>query len=205
MPLLESVNPLIPRNGLALRHTSAIVTRNMVAQATRAEVNVSKALLSAEAELETDPQTPPESKVDDDWLFRWRDSASTVSAEELQTLWGRVLAREIKSPGSFSLRTLEFLKNLSREEALRIAHLSRFVVAGNIFSDNTTLLDSEGITCGFLMGMQQLGIVAGVEAIGLTVTFKSIKNEEFVRALVSHERVLVATHEDPSKELTLRT
>ena len=88
----------------------AIVHRNRIAQEIRSEVNVSKALLGAEAELENDPQTPPDRTVDEDWLFRWRDAASVVSSEELQTLWGRVLAGEIKSPGSFSLRTLEFLK-----------------------------------------------------------------------------------------------
>ena len=47
-----------------------------------------------------------------------------MSSEELQTLWGRVLAGEIKSPGTFSLRTLEFLKNTSHEEALKIAKLA---------------------------------------------------------------------------------
>ena len=38
-----------------------------------------------------------------------------MSSEELQTLWGRTLAGEIKSPGSYSLRTLDFLKNLSHK------------------------------------------------------------------------------------------
>ena len=67
----------------------------------RAEVNVAKAVLSAEAALEDDPQKPPDRRVDEDWLFRWRDSASKVSVAELQALWGRVLAGEIKSPGTF--------------------------------------------------------------------------------------------------------
>ena len=78
----------------------AVVHRNRIAQEVRSEVNVSKALLRAEAELEDDPQTPPDRTVDEDWLFRWRDAAGTVSTEDLQTLWGRVLAGKIKSPGS---------------------------------------------------------------------------------------------------------
>ena len=67
--------------GSSIQKASAIVHRQRIAQEMSAEVNVSKALLSAEAELENDPQTPPERKVDDDWLFRWRDAASTVSSE----------------------------------------------------------------------------------------------------------------------------
>ena len=51
--------------------------------------------------------------------------------------------------------------------------------------------------------MQHLGIIAGVEAIGLMITFKSTTTEEFVKTLVSHDRVLIATDGDASKEIKL--
>ena len=78
--------------------------RNVFLGQMQAEVNIGKAFLSAETDLAGDAQEPPNRMVDDDWLLRWRDSAGRVSSEELQTLWGRVLAGEIKSPGTFSLR-----------------------------------------------------------------------------------------------------
>ena len=196
-------NPL--ESGSSIQQASAI-RRNRIAQEMRAEVNVSKALLSAEAGLEDDPQTPPDRKVDDDWLFRWRDAASTVSSEELQTLWGRVIAGEIKSPGSFSLRTLEFLKNLSHEEALQIAKVSPFVINGLvIFRGNKQLLEeSEGITFSFLLNLQNLGVVSGVEAVGLKQTLCSLATEKkFKQVLVSYNRVLIVTHEDASKKISL--
>ena len=99
----------------------AIVHRNRIAQEIRSEGNVSKALLGAEAELENDPQTPPDRTVDEDWLFRWRDAASVVSSEELQTLWGRVLAGEIKSPGSFSVGAHVKVKKSGRVSSRRCA------------------------------------------------------------------------------------
>jgi len=187
----------------ALQAAARIVSDNLVADALRKEVNVAKAVLAAEAELEGDSQEPSATHIDDDWIFRWRDCASAVSSDELQTLWGRVLAGELKSPGSFSLRTLEFLKNLSQQEATDIAKLSRFVIADIIFRGDEALLNTEGITYGFLLGMQQLGIVAGVEAMGLTLTLKSLKRETFARGLVSYGRVLVVTDDDPAKQLTL--
>lgn len=141
--------------------------RFMISETMRYEANATRALLYAETSLEDDPQSPPESSVSDDWLFRWSDSASQVSAEELQYLWGRLLADEIKSPGSYSLRTLEFLRNLSQREAEAIAKLSEFVVDTYIFRDATELLEKSGVTYGFLMNMQQIGVLAGVEAIGL--------------------------------------
>ena len=198
--------PAIPQGvgeGSAVGHSAAIVSRNMIAEGIREEINVTKAILGAVAELEADSQEPPEQKIVDDWLFRWRESASTVSTEELQNLWGRVLAGEIKSPGSFSLRTLEFLKNLSREEALEIASLSRFVVVDSIFRGDQQILDSAGITFGFLLRMQELGILSGVEAIGVSLTLKSSETEQFRRGLLSHDRTLVVTHEDVNKEIRL--
>ena len=202
--LPEQASPLAFRNDSAFRDAAASVYRNRIAQDIRGEVNVSKALLHAEAELEDNSQPPPERKVDDDWLLRWRDAASSVSSEELQTLWGRVLAGEIKSPGSCSLRTLEFLKNLSHKEAHQIAKLSRFIISNDfIASKNEQLLDSEGITFGFLHGLQNLGIVGGMEASGITLTMKSLKRDTFLHSLVSHDRALVVTHEDASKTITL--
>ena len=182
----------------------AIVRRDRIAQEIRSEVNVSKALLMAEAELEDVPQTPPDRTVDEDWLFRWRDSACMVSSEELQSLWGRVLAGEIKSPGSFSLRTLEFLKNISHEEALRIAKLAPFVLGNDCIFRNEELLDSEGITFGFLLGLQNLGITCGVDAAALSRTTSSNNPNKFRGLLVSHDRVLVVTREDASKTMTLK-
>ena len=125
-----------------------------------------------------------------------------VSSDELQTLWGRVLAGEIKSPGSCSLRTLEFLKNLSQNEGLQIARLSPFVVDSQfIFRGNGQLLESEGITFMFLQYLQELGIVAGVEAIGMNYTAKSTRSDEFVSHFISHDRILLVKHEEASKEL----
>ena len=197
--------PLALQADSAFRDAAASVKRNRIAQEMRAEVNVSKALLSAEAGLEDDPQTPPDRKVNDDWLFRWRDAASTVSSEELQTLWGRVIAGEIKSPGSFSLRTLEFLKNLSHEEALQIAKVSPFVINGRvIFRGNKQLLEeSEGITFGFLLNLQNLGIVSGVESVGLENKLPSSTTEKFKQVLFSYNRVLIVTHENASKKISL--
>ena len=181
----------------------AIMHRNRIAQEIRSEVNVSKALLMAEAELEDDPQAPPDRTVDEDWLFRWRDSVCMVSSDELRSIWGRVLAGEIKSPGSFSLRTLEFLKNISQEEALSIAKLAPFVLRNQCIFKNEKILDSEGINFGFLLGLQNLGITCGVDAGALSRTTSSNKPNKFSELLISHDRVLVVTREDSSKNMTL--
>lgn len=52
-----------------------------------------------------------------DWFVRFFEDAGKISDEDMQDLWAKVLAGEIKQPGSFSLRTLDTLKNLSKDEA----------------------------------------------------------------------------------------
>ena len=191
------------RDGSVAVTLAATAQRNLLLQQMRAEVNVAKAVLSAEAALEDDPQKPPDRRVDEDWLFRWRDSASKVSVAELQALWGRVLAGEIKSPGTFSLRTLELLRNLSTEEASWIATLAPFVVDSRfVFKGDGSLLESEGITLGFLLSLQELGILDSV-ASGLRRSLKSQVTNEFKLGLVSYTRVLVVTHHDPNKSTSL--
>ena len=182
----------------------AIVHRNRIAQEVRSEANVSKALLRAEAELENDPQTPPDRTVDEDWLFRWRDAAGTVSSEELQNLWGRALAGEIKSPGSCSLRTLELLKNISHEEALKIAKLAPFKLGCCHIIRDKKLLDSEGITFDLLLNLQNLGVTCGVDSIGFLMQTPSDNPDNFKCVLTSHDRALLVSHEDASKKLTLQ-
>lgn len=59
----------------------------------------------------------PEEPVDFDWLMRFKDAAKNVSTEEMQFIWAKILAGEYQKPGCISLRTLEVVKNLSKEEA----------------------------------------------------------------------------------------
>ena len=175
----------------------------LIADTLRREANVTRALLHAEETLEEDPQAPPEASVNDDWLYRWRDSASQVSSEELQNLWGRLLAGEVKAPGTYSLRTLEFLRNLSQKEAEEIAQMSRFVVGEVIYKDAKEQLEGAGINFGFLSRMQQLGVIFGVDAIGLSVTWNSSESTRYVRALTSNSMVLIATADDPNHSISM--
>jgi len=62
-------------------------------------------------------ETVSSEPVDVDWATRLFNIVEDVSNEEMQTLWGRILAGEVKQPKSFSVRTLELLKNLSKDEA----------------------------------------------------------------------------------------
>lgn len=170
----------------------------------RHQVNVAHAIAHAEEALEEDKQEPPAEKIDDDWLYRWRDYAGEVSADTMQNLWGQILAGELKAPGSFSLRTLDFLRNLSQEEANAIERLSQFVVEDIIWKGNDSSLDAEGLQFSVLLEMQDLGVLSGVESIGLERTWQSTNTDNFIKPLRSNSKVLIVSHDDPNKEIKLR-
>jgi uncharacterized repeat protein (TIGR03899 family) len=69
------------------------------------------------AEQLTQEESVSEEPVEEDWIKRFFNIAEDISNEEMQSLWGRILAGEVKQPNSYSLRTLEILKNLSKHEA----------------------------------------------------------------------------------------
>lgn len=175
----------------------------LIADTIRSEVNVARALLHAEEMLESDSQTPPDEKVETDWLFRWRDSASQISREELQDLWGRLLAGEVKAPGSYSLRTLGFLKNLSQQDAEAIAKLSQFVVQGAIYNGANAILEAQGVSVDFLLDMQQLGLIVGVDSGGLSKILESTDSSKYSLCLTGTSMALVLEGDDPNATFTL--
>ena len=67
-------------------------------------------------------------KIEFDWIMRFFDAVGNISNEELQRLWGKVLAGEMKQSGTCSLRTMDIIRNLSQKEAEIFNKLSRYVL-----------------------------------------------------------------------------
>lgn len=196
-----------PRHEGGVEPTFSIATaiehgnRATVTAAARAEINTSRAILIAEEQLASDEQEPSEQQIDEDWLFMWRDHAGKVSTEDLQRLWGSVLAGEVKSPGKYSIRTLEFLKILSKHEADLITRLASYVIGGSIASSQKDLLKSSGLDFAVFLQLQELGIVTGIEGLGLSIKYGSVEPGKFFRPLHSHGKVLLVEHDDPARTL----
>lgn len=88
----------------------------MAFQELKKQQNIDCAVNFAVQELagETNVSKEP---VDEDWVSRFFDSVSSVNEKEMQLIWGKILAGEVKEPGSFSMRTLDVVRNLSKKEA----------------------------------------------------------------------------------------
>ncbi len=85
-------------------------------------------------------------QIDEDWLNVFADFSGKASSDRLRSLWGRILAGEVREPGTFSLTTLRFVAELDKEIAELFARLATnrtadgFVVKPKILK-NQDLLD----------------------------------------------------------------
>jgi len=105
-------------------------------------------------------------RPDSDWTARFFRIAEDITTEQMQTLWGKVLAGEVKRPGSFSLRTLDILKNISQKEAetfVRVARIA-FVGGNKVFVPNPDggKFIEEHFGIGFLdlLLLREIGLLA---------------------------------------------
>jgi hypothetical protein len=175
------------------------VSKSDFSDSIRKEKNVAKSILIAEDILSQDQQEASDQSIEDDWIYSWRESAGRVSSSELQDLWGRILAGEIKQPGSYSMRTLEFLKGLSKSEAELISKVAKFVIGDRIYRKKDQFLEKEGIYFSELLFLQDIGILSGVEAVGINTIYKSISPEKYFRPLVASNKIMLIEHDNTSK------
>lgn len=101
-------------------------------------------------------------EFDWDWYFRFYENSGNISDEDLQDLWAKILVGEINETNSFSLRTLDLLKNIRKHEASMFMELLKHCVIGN----NTAFLpyydkflNKAGISYSMILYMAELGLL----------------------------------------------
>ena len=94
---------------LAARATQRLLVREVEGQE-NIESIVNHALLAL-------PPVASDQPVSPDWRRRFFIEAENVCDADMQFLWGKVLAGEVSSPGSFSIRTIDALRYISQGEA----------------------------------------------------------------------------------------
>ncbi len=55
--------------------------------------------------------------IDPDWFYHYCEHVQNISALAMQKLWAKILAAEISSPGSFSYKTLNILRQMHHKDA----------------------------------------------------------------------------------------
>jgi len=192
-----------------------IVLNNGIKRLIREEINVAKAINYANGRLIEDSSDLPREEINQDWLNTWRDNASKVSDQEVQSLWGNVLAQEFLEPGRYSLRLLEFLRTMSKSDALLIEKIAPFISkqgliygrqeTGNILKKENGLLNSFNISENEIDFLEEIGLVSGVSTLGKIITPSNINEEKgsFLSGIhVGKDRVILMSNEDKDKSFS---
>lgn len=136
--------------------------QRMLAESIRQERNLENIIDIASGELSYQNDNVSDAPVDEDWISRFFNIAKDVNSEEMQCIWGKILAGEIASPGSFSLRTLDTIRNIGKKEADAFQKILPIVVKGGgtffITSDND-LLKKYGIIYSEILLLKECGLI----------------------------------------------
>ncbi len=116
-------------NGLSQRAQSRFLFQEM-----KKQQNIEAVVQNAYLELEGKEKVTNE-PVDEDWVCSFFDYVANIGNEEMQQLWGKILAGEIERPGSFSIRTLDILRKMTQKEAQLFAELVPYIL--QCYGDNT--------------------------------------------------------------------
>jgi hypothetical protein len=80
--------------------------------------NIESVVKIAEKQL---PAEVDNKSVSQDWINHFFSGVQDVSDSDLQHIWGKILAGEVATPGSYSRRLIEFMKTMDSSEAAMLS------------------------------------------------------------------------------------
>lgn len=136
------------------------INERLVAKEIKRQKNIENVVTVAGNILQTE-KTVSEEPVNEDWATRFFDIAQDVSDDEMQNLWGQILAGEIKHSQSYSLRTLEILRNMTKDEAEIFQKVAQFALLQGdafIYSSND-VLNKLGVPYSSIAKLVEIGLL----------------------------------------------
>jgi hypothetical protein len=124
--------------------------------------------------------------VDQDWVAAFFGHCQDISNDQMQRLWARILAGEVVKPGSFSLRSLAFVRTISKRDA---DLFTRFCSMLWLTGDGLIPITINHVRTAAVPGLEMtLTDFAYLDSLGL-ITFENIKG--FDVTLPSGTNVLI--------------
>lgn len=121
--------------------------------------------------------------VDQDWTNRFFNIIGDISNSEMQDLWARILSGEIKRPGSFSMRTLESIRNISTEEAQIFQKIIPLILRhGNTYfvvSDDN-ILNKYGLVVSDILALDECGLIDSTPTLSLNFNIEKDKSSHLL-------------------------
>ena len=156
------------------------INERLIKKEKRRQKNIEEVVSTAGKILEAEKDVSKE-PVNPDWAIRFFDIVQDVSDNEMQLLWGQILAGEIKQPKSYSLRTLETLRNMTKEEAELFQKVAHFVlVQGEAFlftSDD--VMEKFGVNYSNIAKLIEIGLIQPGEFVKRNYSSNNTKDVKY--------------------------
>ena len=111
------------------KELSERAAQRLVASEVNKQKNMEDVIQRADEILQKEPSNELTSEESDQgWVEDCLDGAGKAYNDELKDYWAKLLAGEIKKPGSYSKRTVAFMKSLSQKDAERIRNMCQYVM-----------------------------------------------------------------------------
>lgn len=98
-----------------------------------------------------------------DWLIRYYEAVGNISDENMQDLWAKILAGEINAPSSYSLKTIDILRNMRKCDVELFAYICKHSFMFNdhkLFLPNCRgYMDAVRIVYSDVMKLSEIGLI----------------------------------------------
>lgn len=118
----------------------------------RERVNVDQVSEIAAADLKSEPlaiandKEPEAPPISEDWLNAFEGEAAQMSSEQMQRLFGKILAGEIRRPTSYSIKTIKLIAQLDNHAAALFRLLCSLSISLHI--PNSNIFDARVASMG---------------------------------------------------------
>jgi len=110
--------------------------------------------------------------VSEDWMNHFSAHAEKVSSEQMQNLWAKILAGQIRKPGEFSLSTLRMMSELDQNIATKFANFIDHEIGGSVILYNNGAPQKSSSVNKELLDLESFGFISGVSG-GFSKTLKA--------------------------------
>ncbi len=100
---------------------------------------LNKAKSESSTDQSTNAESTEEQTINDDWLNSFEEEARQKSTEDMQLLFGRILAGEIRKPGTYSIRAVKVLGELDQNVAILFKKLCSVCVVFETLTSGSVL------------------------------------------------------------------
>lgn len=101
----------------------------LLAEEINKQNNIEEVVQRADKILESEPRILESQDITEpDWVDECLDGAGKAYNDNLKDYWAKLLAGEIQKPGTYSKRTIAFMKSLSQKDAERVRNMCQYVM-----------------------------------------------------------------------------